>query len=249
VAADDDKSDFLWLRPQPPPRSPQPVLSREQIAMAAIAIADRDGVDALSMRRVAAALSCGTMSLYRHVRTKDELLDLMIDAVAGEGGDPPPPSGDWRTDLHVAACRWRGDVLRHPWIARLSAARPSFGPHTLAIVEFALSALSGLGLSIDDMACAMQTVQAFVRGFVENELAEREWRTPPAGPLDPWRVGMIAYVRRLIETRRYPQFVRLVIDAKDFPDPDAIFEWQLQRVLDGLAAAIPDTTASATQTG
>jgi AcrR family transcriptional regulator len=239
AAPSDDTSDFLWLRPQHPLRSPQPSLSREQIAAVAVTIADRDGVEALSMRRVAAELGCGTMSLYRHVRTKDELLDLMIDAVAGEDGDPPTPSGGWRVDLHDVARRWRAAALRHPWIPRVSAGRPSVGPRTLATVEFALSAVDGLGLSIDEMAGMVQTVQAFVRGFVQNELAEREWRTRPTGPsLDPWRTGMIAYVQHLVETGKFPQVVRLIMETEDFPDPDTTFEWQLQCVLDGLAAAI-----------
>lgn len=252
AAPHEDKPDFLWLRPQHPPRSPQPSLSREQIAAIAIAIADRDGVDALSMRRVAAELGCGTMSLYRHVHTKDELLDLMIDAVAGEDGGPPTtPSGNWRADLREAAWRLRASALRHPWLPRLSAARPSFGPNTLATIDFELSAVDGLGLSIDEMAGMIQTMQAFVQGFVQNELAEREWRNPPTGPtLDPWRAGMLAYIQRLIEAGKYPQFTRLVIDAEDFPDPDATFEWRLERILDGLATAIPTTNqppAAATQ--
>ena len=209
TAPGEDKPDFLWMRPKRTPRSPAAPLSADQIAAAAIAIADRDGVDALSMRRVAAALGCGTMSLYRHVRTKEELLDLMIDTVAGEHRPPAAPSGDWRADLLGAARQLRAGALRHPWLPRLSAARRSFGPNTLAAIEFALSAVDGLGLSIDEMAAVVQTVHACVHGFVLDELADREWRNPPtATPDDPHRLGLATYLQHLAGTGQFPHFIR-----------------------------------------
>jgi AcrR family transcriptional regulator len=238
AAANEDKPDFLWMRAKRPPRNSALGLSAAQIAGAAIGIADRDGVDALSMRRVAAGLGCGTMSLYRHVRTKEELLDLMIDTIAGEHGGPPKPSGDWQSDLRDAARRLRASSLRHPWLPPLSAARRSFGPNTLATIEFALSAVDGFGLSIDHMAAVIQTVHAFVHGFVLNELADQEWRSPT-----PSHPGLAIYIRHIIEAGQYPLFTRLAMDAEDVPDPDASFEWQLQRVLEGLAAALPDAVA------
>jgi AcrR family transcriptional regulator len=220
------------------------VLSADQIASVAIAIADRDGVDALSMRRVANALGCGTMSLYRHVRTKEELLDLMIDTVAGEDGEPPEPSGDWRTDLSDAARRLRAVALRHPWLPRISAARRAFGPHALANIEFALRALDGYGLPIDDMAAVVQTVHAFVNGFVLDELAEREWRaaTPRAG-----QAGIVAYLQHLAQTGQFPLFTRLATEGNDTLSSDARFEWQLQHILDGLTNAIPPADPGATR--
>lgn len=236
AAAGQSPPDYLWLRPKRPPRNPAPVLSADQIAAAAIAIADRDGVDALTMRRVASALGCGTMSLYRHVRTKEELLDLMIDTVAGEDGGPPAPSGDWRTDLSDSARRLRVVALRHPWLPRTSAARYAFGPHTLANIEFALHALDGHGLPIDDMAAVVQTVHAFVNGFVLDELAEREWR---AGSPRAAQGGIIAYLQHLTRTGQFPLYTRLASEGDDSLDPEARFEWQLRHILDGLTDAIP----------
>jgi AcrR family transcriptional regulator len=238
-----DRPDFIWMRPNRPDRAPAPVLSRDQIAAAAITVADEHGVDAVTMRNVAAVIGCGAMSLYRHVRTKDELLDVMIDTVAGEDGGPPSaPSGDWRTDLHDAARRLRADALRHPWLPQLWNTRLSFGPNTLARLEFALSAVAGLGLPIDQMARTVQTVHAFVHGVVRDELADRQWRasqTAAATAANPSQPDLAAYLQQVIASGRYPNFSRLAIEAHDSPDPDASFEWQLQRILDGLAEAIP----------
>jgi len=237
-----DWSDFIWMRPNRPERAPAPTLSRDQIAAAAITIADEHGVEAVTMRNVAAVVGCGAMSLYRHVRTKDELLDVMIDTVAGEeSGAPNAPSGDWRTDLHDAAKRLRANGLRHPWIPQLWNTRPSFGPNTLARLEYALSAVAGLGLSIDEMARTVQTVHAFVHGFIRDELADRQWRaSQTAAAAGPQQQGLAAYLQHVIKSGRYPNFSRLAVEAQDSPDSDASFEWQLQRILDGLADAILD---------
>src|SRR5262249_43559728 len=111
--------EILWARTERSSRGPQPTLSHAQIAAAAIRIADREGLDAVSMRRVAAELGAGTMSLYRYVRTKDELHDLMRDTVAGEDDVPAKPSGHWRADLSVLAHQMRASALRHPWLPAL----------------------------------------------------------------------------------------------------------------------------------
>ncbi len=239
---------IVWMRPVREPRRQHPPLTRDKIAAAAIAVADAEGIDAVSMRRVAAELGCGTMSLYRHLRNKDELLDVMIDAGIGEGlGNGGAPrawaSGDWRADLRRDAHSMRAAILRHPWVVRVIGRRPAFGPNMLATTEAALSAVDGLGLSIDEMLRAIGVVNAFVVGFVINELAERGWRYPLAERSGPearaWASVMIPYVRSIAASGRYPQVTRVIIEAEDFPDPGAVFEWQLDRVLDGLAAIIP----------
>jgi len=243
-AADGPEPAIIWMRPVRAPRGQHPPLTRDKIAATAIAIADADGIDALSMRKVAAELGCGTMSLYRHVRSKDELLDVMIDAGIGESaGAPATPSGDWREDLRRSACGMRAAILRHPWVVRVIGRRPALGPNMLATTEATLSAVDGLGLSIDQMLWAIGVVNAFVVGFVVNELAEREWRYPLAGQSGPqarqWGSVMVPYVQSIIDSGQYPLVSRVVIEAEDFPDPEAVFGWQLDRVLDGLAAIMP----------
>ena len=133
----------------------------------------------------------------------------------------------------------RANALRHPWIPQLWNTRPSFGPNTLARLEFALSAVAGLGLSIDEMARTVQTVHAFTHGFIRDELVDRQWRaSQTAAAASPRQQGLAAYLQHVIKSGRYPNFSRLAVEAHDSPDPDAKFEWQLQRILDGLADAI-----------
>lgn len=241
-----NRETYLWLRPERPPRGPQTPLSRGQIAAAAVALADEGGAEAVTMRAVAARLGCGTMSLYRHVRNKDELIEVMIDLVIGEDA-AAGPDGDWRRALRDYAQRSRRQGLRHPWLAQLIPARPLFGPNGVASVEHVMSAVDGLGLSIDEMIGIVRTVEAFVRGFAQVELAERQWRNPSYQR--EFAPTLIPYLKQLAGTGKYPLFTRLLLEAEDFPDPDKLFDWQLERVLDGLAAAISrpaaDTTNSA----
>jgi len=202
-AADGPQPAIVWMRPVREPRGQHPPLTRDKIAAAAIAIADAEGIDALSMRKVAAELGCGTMSLYRHVRNKDELLDVMIDAGIGESaGLPATPSGNWREDLRRSAHGLRAAILRHPWVVRVIGRRPALGPNMLAITEATLSAVDGLGLSIDQMLWTIGAVNAFVVGFVVNELAEREWRYPLAERSGPqarhWASTMVPYAQSIV---------------------------------------------------
>jgi AcrR family transcriptional regulator len=233
--------EILWTRTDRLTRGPQPSLSHEQIAATAIAIADREGLDAVSMRRVAAELGCGTMSLYRYVSTKDELHDLMRDAVAGE--DNPgsvQPTGHWRADLRTAAHQMRATALRHPWLPAVIVGRPSFGPNEIQGAELILSVLAGLGLSADETLGALGLIGSFVRGYVLQELAERTWRRPPKTPEErAWQKGMGAYLAQLEASGRYPHFTQVRKDADRSPDPDLVFDWQLDRVLDGLETVLP----------
>lgn len=232
-------TEILWTRTGRPPRGPQPSLSRDQIAAAAIGIADREGLDAVSMRRVATELRCGTMSLYRYVRTKEELYDLMRDAVAGEDDvSTATPSGDWRADLRTAARRMRASVLRHPWLPALMVRRPAFGPNEMRGVELMLSILDGGNLSADEKLNVIGVLGGFVQGYVQRELAEREWRGPDSRADKQWQLAIAGYLGELAGSGRYPQFTRVRDEADKTPDPDAIFDWQLDRVLDGLAAVV-----------
>jgi hypothetical protein len=186
------------------------------------------------------------------VRSKDELLDVMIDAVVGAEapGLPGPasvstgPSGDWRADLATMARGMRNAFLRHRWLAQVTPRRPLLGPNVLAQIDFLLSAVDGLGLGIDEMVGIIRTVDAFVRGYAQTELAEQQWRHPWDELTDnEWHREALPYVQHIVESGRYPYFTRMIAEAEKFPDPDATFEWQLQRVLDGLAHAIPASLA------
>ncbi len=244
MAARPPAEEIIWMRPDRSRPAPRAALSREQIAAAALAVADAEGVDAVTMRRIARELGSGTMSLYRHVRTKDEVIDLIVDAALGEEDRPAGPSGDWRADLHRLAEAKRAVMLRHPWLARAAAGRPALGPNALASTEYALAALAGRGLAMEEAARVINTLNAFVTGFVQTEVEEAAWRRPPEEEGDggggDWRERTLPYLQQVLDSGRFPHFTRLVNEAEPYPDTGEAFAWQLRRVLDGLAAAVPE---------
>src|SRR6266540_2155061 len=151
------------------PRSGEHDLSRERIVRAAIAIADDEGLGGLSMRRIATELGAATMSLYRHVPNKDELVLLMADAVFG---DVPPPTErpeGWRAQLEALARREWAGYREHPWLAPvISMTRPQLLPNGVAHTEWALRALDNLGLDPHTRLHAVVTLLGYVRGTATN---------------------------------------------------------------------------------
>jgi AcrR family transcriptional regulator len=239
---DASAADIIWLRPDRAGRGPRPAHSRAAIAAAAVAIADADGLDAVSMRRLAAELGSGATSLYRYVARKDDLLDLMVDVVVGEGPPPAGLSGDWRADLREIAYATRAMILRHPWVAMLLAGRLTLGPNTLRSVEHALGAVDGLGLSLDEMMTFIDTLQAFVRGYVMSELAEQEATRRSGLDWEAWMASRAAYAHTIIESGQYPRLTRFMLEAEGPHDPNRAergFALGLDRVLDGFAAFLP----------
>jgi AcrR family transcriptional regulator len=232
----------IWMRPQHPARGPRPTHSRDEITAAAIRIADAEGIEAVSMRRVAAALGTGATSLYRYVARKEDLFDLMVDAVLGEDDPPGQPSGDWRADLLGIAHRTRAAILRHPWMAALASDRTTLGPNALGAAEFALSVVDGLGLDIDEMIVVLGTLQAFVRGYVVSELAEQEAIRRSGLDREHWMAAHGPYIRAILESGRHPRVARVIIDARAPHYVDRAergFALGLERLLDGVAAAVP----------
>lgn len=120
----------MWLRDEEPPRKPR--LSRERITQAAIELLDAEGVDGFSMRRLAARLDAGTMSLYQYVATKHDVLDLALDAALAQIELPAPEDAPWRATLTRQLSQSRQVMRRHPWIPVLMGTRPLLGPHALA---------------------------------------------------------------------------------------------------------------------
>jgi AcrR family transcriptional regulator len=232
-------SQVIWDRLGRQPRGPQPSLSHERIVEAAIEIADAEGIEAVSMRRIAALIDSGTMSLYRYVANKEELIDLMVDRVYGEALPPATPSGDWRADLTAMARRTREMAHRHPWVIPFMLGRPALGPNALLQMERCMACLDHLGLHIDAMLDMTSTVSSFVIGVVQAELADQEARRRTGLTEQEWRARISPYVQRVIASGRYPHIERIVIEAEDFPDRDEVFERRLGFVLDGLAVRLP----------
>ncbi|MET9888228.1 TetR/AcrR family transcriptional regulator C-terminal domain-containing protein [Streptomyces sp. NPDC006430] len=225
---------LVWSKTRRTPRRQAP--SVERIVATAIAIADAEGLPALSMRRVAADLGSGTASLYRYVAGRDELVDLMIDTVHGE--DPlPAPTGDWRADLSHVARQLRTVLLRHPWLGSELPGRPTLGPNSLRRMEACLAAASALTPDISRAVDAVEAVLAYTLGAVGTELAELRAQQRSGLTEDQWRASVAPYIREVVDSGAYPQFARRVIEAED-ADPEQRFGFGLSCMLDGVAARV-----------
>lgn len=182
------------------------------------------------MRRVATELSTGTTSLYRYVDSRDDLLDLMADAVHDEH---MPLTGDWRADLEAYAHHERELWLRHTWLAPLLATRPLLGPNWLRGLNHALTAVAPLTSDIADAAAAVGLIRDYVRGAVMRELAEKQTQLRTGQTEDQWRAVVAPYLRKVIESGAYPQVSRM-IKAADL-GPAEQFSYGLRRILTGIA--------------
>jgi AcrR family transcriptional regulator len=201
-------------------------------------IADAEGLEAVSMRRVAVELGSGAASLYRYVAKKDELFDLMVDIVIGEE-KLPRRSGHWRADLRKIAYLNRSMILRHPWMIATSAFRSAFGPNTLRWLEFTLKIVDGIGLDIDEMLAFSTTLFTFARGYAAGEIAEQETSRRSGMSREQWMASRAVYTRAIRDSGKYPLVTRVIEDARAPHDPQMAehgFAWGLDSILDGFAA-------------
>lgn len=223
---------LVWERPEPPSRPVLAPLSRERIVRAAIRLADADGLEAVSLRKVAAALDVGPMRLYGYIDTKDELFDLMVDAVQTE----IRPTGDgWREVLRSLAEATRQAVHQHEWLADLIGGRPQLGPQALARMEFVMAALGDADIGV--IAPAVTAVDAYVIGTVRKELAERRAERATGMDKRQWQVTFGPYLKRAFATGKFPALARLVYDGPHL-DADQTFQTGLDFLLDGIEARL-----------
>ncbi|WP_204060454.1 GntR family transcriptional regulator, partial [Microbispora corallina] len=167
--------------------APDGPLTSARIAATAVAIADVEGLAAISMRRVAAELGVATMSLYRHVADKDDLLLQMMEAVFARVHLPEDPPDDWRARVEIAARTLWASFRRHPWLApAMSVTRPQPVPSALPITEWVLSALDGHGLDLPTMLTTHITVFNYVRGTAVNLELEAEAEELTGLNADEW---------------------------------------------------------------
>jgi AcrR family transcriptional regulator len=227
--------EAAWGRRERPSRGPKPTLSLEQIVHAAIGIARADGLAAVSMARVAQELGAATMSLYRYVAAKDELIALMVDAALG-----PPTRGDpgesWRDGLARWAWDFHERLRQHPWSLRVPIGGLPTTPNLVAWLEDALWSLRDTGLSEDAKASVVLLLSGYVRseGTLTADLVA-------AGAIsDEVMSGYSRLMAALADPERFPALHKLlaagVFEAAD--DPDKEFAFGLERILDGVAALI-----------
>ncbi|MET9131957.1 TetR/AcrR family transcriptional regulator [Streptomyces antibioticus] len=223
----------VWDRPEPPTR-PVP-LDRERIVAAAVALADEGGLDAVSLRRVAARLNAGPMRLYGYIATKEELFDLMLDEVYAEILPEERP-GDWREALGTLAHRTRQAALRHEWLADLLGGRPALGPNGIAVAEATLSALDGLA-DVDTVMRAVETVSAYFTGAIRREVANLRAERATGLSKHDWQRASGPRLTKMLATGRFPTLSKAVHDGTDL-DAETTFTTGLDWVLDGVAARL-----------
>jgi len=208
--ASEGPASSIWMRPERSATGRPAQRSRTEITAAAIGIADREGLDAVSMRRVAAELGTGAASLYRYVDTREELLDLMSDATGVEYSLPgadgewlgalPGPDGDWLAALVTIAEQTRAIMRRHPWLPGLILTRPVIGPNGLAVLEHYLALLEQHPADVATKLEAFAVLNGMTATFLLHEqaggaeLAERN----------------AAYLRHALTSGEHPALARLL---------------------------------------
>ena len=210
-------------------RPPRATLTREAIVAAALELLDADGIDGLSLRKLAARLGVGAASLYWHVQDKNELLDLAVDAVIGEVR-PGDAGGSWRDELARTGRELRRVMLLHRWVVPLLLTRPTFGPNAMAALEATVSAISRGGFAGVELFHAYSAVITYVTGEVAQEVSAPA--TEPAPKTDA--LDLVASLEQLYG-REYP-VLRTLAPHLLSHEQDPQFEFGLAVVLDGLEA-------------
>jgi AcrR family transcriptional regulator len=241
----DEPPRLIWERPEPDERRASTPLARAQVVAAAVRLADAEGLAAVSIRHVAAALGVRPMRLYSHVSGKGDLLELMIDAVYAEIGHQAgigdaawavhAADGPWRSQVRTLAHATRDTVRRHPWAIDLLGGRPHLGPHALELGEATAAAVARAPGRDDPQALrvAVGVLNSYLLGALRREVAEL--RAGESSGLDKaqWQAALGPYLSRQLATGRLPT-IEMLVRAPD-PDAGAAFETELALVLDSLA--------------
>jgi AcrR family transcriptional regulator len=233
----------IWALPEPATRKPR--YTREQIADAALRIADQEGFEAVTMKRIAAELGAGTMTLYYYVRNKTDVVALMHDAILADELVPDDDlRGDWRTAIAAIARRSRQVLMAHPWsLASLTEAQ--FGPNAMRHFDQSLAAVAGTGLAAAEKFELIAAVDDYVSGNAMHAVeALTRARMAEADP--DMVAAAVSYGIALLQSGEFPQLSALYSEGARSGEPagppmteaalTSQFERGLQAMLDGLAA-------------
>ena len=210
----------------------RPALTRERVLRAAISLADRGGIESLSMRKLGDRVGVEAMSLYNHVRNKEDLLDGMVDVVFSEI-DLPSAGVEWRTAMRQRATSLRQVLLRHPWANGLMESRTAPGPANLRHHDAVLGSLRSAGFSVEMAAHAYSILDGYIYGFTLTELT-----LPFRKPGDVARVA-----GNIVERFRagdYPHLAEMAVERAMKPGYayGDEFEYGLDLILDGIKRAL-----------
>ena len=221
-------------------KGPKPALSLARIVDAGVRVADSEGLDAVSMGRVAASLGTAPMSLYRHVSSKEELIKLMVDTAWGDSPGPLLPGEDWRAGLSRWAWGFRAALQRHPWAAHLPISGLPIMPREIAWFEDALACLAGTGLTEARKASVIMLLSGYVRNLAATEADIAAVVAASGLGVDEWMASYPRMLGQLADPRRFPALTAFiaagVFETADGPDDEFIFG--LDRILDGVGVLI-----------
>jgi AcrR family transcriptional regulator len=210
-------------------------LTRERIVAMAVAVADGEGLAAVTMRRLALDLGVAVMSLYRHVPSKDELVLLMADHVLGDWAPPDPAPAGWRERVESVARRQWEMTKRHPWMGSvMSLTRPMLAPNGMAQTDFSMGIFRGLGFDPDTALQIELAIAGLLFGVGASLQLEVEAERETGQSSDEWMDDQEATMLRLDVARRFPN----IAAVQRGPDLDEVFELGLGLLLDGLAARL-----------
>jgi AcrR family transcriptional regulator len=202
-------------------------LTRDQVAAAALELADTEGLAALSMRALADRLGVGTMTLYGYFRNKDELLDAVVDSAIGDA-DSPVLQGEWRQQLREHVLSARHSLLRHPSLVELRVRRPVLRPEALRFSETSLHILREAGFDVREGTAAFRLLFTYTFGFAALS---------PAESTEEDRRAALAALA-VLPPDEYPALTEAREEASRAMGGDEVFEYGLDRILDGLEARL-----------
>jgi AcrR family transcriptional regulator len=206
---------------------------------AALATLDEEGLAGLSMRKLAARLGAGATSLYWHVQTKDDLIDLVIDEIYGEVDVPDPELAGWRNGALLFAHSLRAAVLRHPWLPEIVYTRPSLGPNAMSLGSRGVVLFGAAGFTGRDVDQAMSTLMSYVLGSVSSEAAVRTVARKTGQSIEEWTGEVLEQAQGVLGD--HPEMQESV-QRWAGRDPNAVyneaFTFGLEIILDGLEARI-----------
>jgi len=238
---------LLWrhsLEPAPTPtRGPRPSRSVDQVVEAAIALADEQGLDAVTVRSVAQAVGTSPMSIYTYVPGgKSELLELMIDAVYVRAERPAMKQLGWRKRITAIANQNRALYAAHPWLLYASTSRPPLGPGVIAKYEYELSAFDGLELSDVELDSALTFVLGFVQANARSAAEAAALSSSTAMTDEQWWESQADILSRVIDPARYPRATRVGQAAGAAQggayDAETAYRFGMGRILDGLGELV-----------
>ncbi|WP_405835139.1 TetR/AcrR family transcriptional regulator [Streptomyces platensis] len=227
----------VWTRAERGARGPLPAHSRADLTAVAVELADRGGLSAVSMRQVAKELGTGQASLYRYVSGREDLLDLMTDAVAGEIDLEVPLHGDPVADLVALAARAKAAHLRHPWLPDIPPEPLRLGPRSVDYLEYALRAMASVRLPGRTKMEIVALMSALVAQFARAEIQ--------GGRATGRQAAQAAYLSQTASQGDHPHVAAVMADQHgEAPtaDPQQLFERTMHRVLTGLV--VDDITAA-----